>query len=264
MINHFNYTNRQRIAHQQLNFVWVHNNDGVLRFKAEMNLETSNPLPPEAAVFVEAYSGPVVMRFSFGTVANRFHPADTALYDFPPGLKPAFRIKVVDTSVSDRRLVAWTKDVMPLSEEEVQAGRRSIFPVETVELGSVVWNVRLEDNTPVLQLNSAIREPRDITSLAKDSDFISLVYPAAIQRVLDHLLLGPERDNVEPEHDWLVFGRSLSGRPAPNFDDYPDESIEFREDAAKWIQEVIESFCARQSAVEAYIKFRKEAENYNG
>lgn len=262
MINHFNYTGRKRIPQQQINFSWVAGTDAILCFRSALNLELDPPLPPEAAIFVEAYSGPVVMRFHFGTVANITLPADTALYDFPPGLKPAFRVKVVDESSDKRKLLASAEKLIPLSEEEVQAGRRSILPVETVDLGARVWDVRLEDNTPILELNSAIHEPRDITAMAKEPDFISLVYPAAIRRILDHLLLGPEHDNVEPDHDWLTFGLSLAGEAAPNRDDYQDDNG-FGEDVEIWIQGVIQGFCAQQSAVESYIRFRKEAEEHH-
>jgi hypothetical protein len=264
MINHFNYTDRQRIPHQQLQFVWMQHNDGVLRFRAELNLTLARPLPPEAVVVVEAYSGPVVMRFPFGTVGLVQPPVDVALYDFPPGLKPSFRVKVVETSNAERRLLAWAKEITPRMPEDIEAGRRSILPVETVDLGPLVWNIRLEDNTPVLQVNSAIREPRDITTMAKEADFISLVYPAAIRQILDHLLLGPERDNVEPTHDWILFGNTLAGRIAPNPDDYDDESSEFREDVEIWIHEAVKGFCAKQATVEAYVQFRKEAEENHG
>jgi hypothetical protein len=235
----------------------------VLRFQAELDLDGDLALPPDAEVIVEAYSGPVIMRFPFGTVASRTVPADTSLIEFPPGLKPLFRVKVVDSAEGDRRLLAWANAVTPLSPEEVQTGRRSIFPVELVDLGPLIWDVRLEDNTPILQLNAQIREPRDITVIAREPDFIALVYPAAIRRVFEHLLLGPERDNVEADHEWLRFGQVLAGETPPRQEDFSGDDDGFRDEVDAWINEVIKGFCTRQDALSAYVHFRKEADEAN-
>lgn len=262
MIRHFNYTNRQRIPQEQLQFVWKNGDDGFLRFNAVLDLSLPTPLPPDAVVVVEAYSGPVIMRFPFGTVGAPQHPEDTALRDFPPGLKPSFRVKVVETAGASKKLLAWARDIAALTPDDAEAGRRSILPVESVDLGPMVWDVRFENNSPVLQVNSCITQPRHITVMAKEADFLALVYPAAIHRILIHLLLGPSADDVNREHEWLRFGFVLARRPAPDREDFPDADEAFREEVDDWIKEVVRGFCQRQSSVENYIQFRKEAEKY--
>ena len=136
-------------------------------------------------------------------------------------------MKVIDTSDGRRRIAARADDLTPLSPQEIRTGKRSIFPVETLDLGPLVWSVRMEGTKPILQLNSRIRGPRDISSLAKEADFIGLVYPAAIHRVLSYLLLGPERENVEADHEWLLFGAALAGRHAPSEEDYEEHAPEY-------------------------------------
>lgn len=260
MKRHFNYTNRQRIPREQLTFAWLESGDGILKFSAEIKLNLPIPIQPNAEVIVEAHSGPVVMRFPWGTIEKLQVPADTSLTDFPPGLKPLFRVKIIDATDGKQRILARADDISPLSQQEAKSGKRSIFPVETLDLGSLIWNVRFEGTKAILQLNANIKEPRDISTLAKEADFISLVYPAAIHRVLHYLLLGPERENVEADNDWLLFGATLSERHAPNAEDYDMESDDFRTDTEEWISDVVKGFCAKQGVVEAYVQFRKEVE----
>lgn len=264
MIRRFNYTDRQKIPRANVQLAWSDTGDGVLRFQGELDLQFERPLNPAGLVFVEAYSGPVVMRFAFGSVEHREHPADVALTEFPPGLKPLFRVKVVDPA-DDKRLLAWADAVTPLTPDEIKTGRRSILPVETVDLGQRVWDLRIEANTFFLQLNSSIRQP-DITVLAREPDFIGLVYPVVVRQILHHLLLGPEVESVDDDHDWLVFGTQLVGRTAPKRSDdaaklTDDEA--FETDVNEWIQEAVSVFCERQRAAELFIKSKSEAEEQN-
>jgi hypothetical protein len=266
MIRRFNYTDRQKIPRDQVRLAWIVNGSGALKFKGDIDLTLDRPLDPSALIFVEAYSGPVVMRFPCGTVGSPEYPADTTLVDFPPGLKPLFRVKVVDPG-PDRRMLAWADAINPLAPDEVASGRRSILPVEAIDLGPLVWKLRVESNQFRLQLNSAIREPRDITVLAREHDFIALVYPAVIRQVLEHLLLGPERDSVDPDHDWLVFAAQLTGKAAPTREENATDSDEdgaFADQVEEWVEESIAGFCRQQHAVESFVQSKKEAEEASG
>jgi len=266
MIRRFNYTDRQKIPRENVRLAWVVNGAGPLQFRGDIDLSLERPLDPSANVFVEAYSGPVVMRFPFGTVEYPEHPADTSLGEFAPGLKPLFRIKVVDPG-SERLILAWADGVTPLSPEEIESGRRSILHVETVDLGPLVWKLRIDSNQFRLQLNSAIREPRDIALMSREADFIALVYPAVIRQILEHLLLGPERDAVEEDHDWLIFAGLLTGRRAPKLDDEaadPTDDSAFADEVEAWVQEAIEGFCRQQHATERFVQFKKEVEELHG
>jgi hypothetical protein len=258
MIRRFNYTDRLKIPHENIRLAWIDDGSGPLQFRGDLNLELDRLLDPAGRVFVEAYSGPVTMRFPFGTVDLREHPENTRLTDFPPGLKPLFRVRVVDPA-EDRRILAWADAVAPLAPEEIESGRRSILPVETVNLGPKVWNLRIESNRFFLQLNSAIREPHDITVMARDADFIALVYPAVIRQILDHLLLGSESEAVDADHEWLLFAASLAGRPAPVRDD-DSEDGEFLDAVEDWISATVDAFCEQQHAAETFVTFKKETE----
>lgn len=262
MIRHFNYTKRKKIPRDQLRFVWKECAEGPLDFEGDIRLKLEG-LPLDADVVVEAYSGPVIMRFQFGNVSHVEAPEDTRLVDFPPGLKPLLRVKVVSNPGGESRILAWANAVSPLSAEEAKTGRRSIFPVELVDLGPLVWDVRLEDNTPILQLNAKIREPRDISTLSREPDFLALVYPAAIRRVFEHLFNGSESENVESDHPWLKFGRELAKEECPRREKYPDGDDGFLPDVNEWIQKVLCGFCERYDTLGGFVRFRKEWEAGN-
>jgi len=262
MIRRYNYTDRLRIPRENVFLTWLDDKTGTLQFDATINLELERLLDPQGCVFVEAYSGPVVMRFPWGTVAHPQASIATKLTDFPPGLKPLFRVRVVDPG-DERRILAWADRIAPLTPDEIESGRRSILPVETVDLGQRIWNLRIESNTFFLQLNSAIREPQDITVIARDADFIGLVYPAVIRQILAHLLCGPESESVESNHEWLVFATALAGAPPPDINHYQTDD-EFRGKIDDWTDDVIEKFCNQQRAAEMFTKFKKESEVPHG
>lgn len=262
MIRRFNYTDRQKIPREQVSFTWIENHPGPLQFRAEIDLDLPGPLDPTAQIWVEAYSGPVVMRFSFGTIGLRAHPHETELSEFPPGLKPLFRVKVVEAG-EKRRILAWADAITPLSPDEVKSGKRSILPVETLDISPQVWKLRIESNQFRLQLNSAIKEPRPITLLAQETDFIALVYPAVIRQILKHLLLGPEANAVEPDHDWLIFGGSLANAAAPSRaldSEVGAEDEEYVAEVEEWVEAAVCGFCQRQNCAEGFIASKKEAE----
>jgi hypothetical protein len=256
MIRRFNYTNRQRIPRENVRLKLIENGEGPLSIKGEINLNFDTPLNPEALVFVEAYKDSVAMRFYWGTVGNPSCPADTMLTDLPRGLNPLFRIRVVDPT-DEKRLLALADRIRLLTSDEMKSGSRSILPVETVDLGQRVWNLRIHSNTFFLQLNSAIREPRDITVLAREADFIALVYPAVIRQILEHLLLGPEKDFVEENHEWLLYGGQISGEAPPVRSESDEDDESFDESIVAWIDKVVGGFCESRNAKDTFVQFRK-------
>lgn len=261
MIRRFNFTDRRKIPHENLRFWWQTGTDGILQFDCQLNLELDNPLDPAAEVFVEAYSGPVVMRFPFGTVSKIDKPSNRLLMAFPPGEKPLFRVKVVNMSDPMKRLLAWAHAISPLTEEERQSGKRSILPVETVDLGQQIWHLKFEGTQPILQLNALITQPRDITAIARESDFIALVYPAIVRQVLQELHFGEEADSVDWTHDWIQFGSALALQPPPDRDKFVNDDQAWKEHVNQWIDDAVRGFCEQNQAKESFVQFRNDAHN---
>lgn len=262
MIRRFNYTNRHRIPHECIHIVVQEERDAPSSFTASLDLPAEFRLPGDAAVWLEAYSGPAQMRFSFGRAGQIRPPTDTRLSRFRPGEKVLFRVKVVDEKDATHRILAWADKLRPLLPEEAQAGRRSILPVESAELGEQIWALRWNDDVPVLQLNAAFRDPRDITAIARtDADFVALVYPAVIRQILYTLTLTDEipPSGEDEKHPWLEFAEvGLGGGPQPVLREGDEIS---REEVKDWIERAVNGFCRQNAALRRYAEAKGAAAN---
>lgn len=255
MIRNFNYTNRKRILRDNVSFEWIDGKEEEpASFKAKIDLHSAGLLRPDGQVWVEAYSGPIVSRYYFGTVEHRVDPEDTHLSGFPRGLKPFFKVKVVDPDDPRKRLLAFADRIAPAQREEIESGRQSILPVEYVDLGQQIWNLRMDESLdPVLQLNSTITDPVGISTLAKTPEFVALVYPAVIRQILAQLLLENDDPTIAADHDWLKFGSGLSSRTCPDRDSYGDNEDDFLRDARMWIDDVVDGFCRARLTKDSFV-----------
>jgi hypothetical protein len=260
MIRNFNYTDRKRILRDKVSFEWIDGKDeDPASFKAHIDLHSAGLLRPDGQVWVEAYSGSIVSRYYFGTVEHRQDPEDTGLAGFPRGLKPSFKIKVVDPDDPRKRLLAFADKIAPSEREEIESGRQSILPVEYVDLGQQIWNLRMDESLePVLQLNSTITEPVGISTLAKTPEFVALVYPAVIRQILSRLLLETDESSMAADHDWLKFGSSLSTSLCPDRESFGDNEEDFLRDARMWIDEVVDGFCRARLTKDSYVTEKSE------
>lgn len=261
MIRRFNYTDRLRLSSNEIQIlVWEHE-DRPSTFDFGFTPPDQLAGNSSATVWVEAYSGPLQMRFPYGHPRHLQKPPSTALSRFRPGEKVLFRVKVVDESDPFRRILAWADQVRPVTPEEQAAGRRSILPVERAPLGDRVWWLDWRENTPVLQVNESITEPRNITQMARmDPEFISLVYPAVVRQILHTLVLTEEVLPVDDDdgHDWIRLAETqLHAGPLPADTGPRSENIERRE----WVERAVNGFCSVWSARDKYREMKLEEAN---
>ncbi len=255
MIRNFNYTDRKRILRENISFEWIDGKgEEPASFLAKIDLHSAGLIRSDGQVWVEACSGSIVSRYYFGTVEHPEYPEDTRLTSFPRGLKPTFKIKVVDPKDPRKRLLAFADRIAPSEREEIESGRQSILPVEYVDLGQKIWNLRIDDSLmPILQLNSTITDPVGISTLAKSPEFVALVYPAVIRQILSYLLLETEDPSMIAEHDWINYGSNLTARHCPDRDTYGDNEEDFARDARIWIDDVVGEFCNVRLTRDTYV-----------
>jgi len=261
MISRINYTDRKKILRKFIHFI-LNEQDGIPSWDANFLAEEYHQFGEDTEVIIEAYDGPVVMRFNCGPITRFELPDDKTLHRFRPGQRVLFRIKIVDLSDDRRPLLAWANKIQPMLPEEVAAGFRSIFPVSLEDLGEELWKVSWNDNTPHLALNEKVDEPDLRQVVYTDPNFITLVFPSAIRTVLTELLFGdlappetePGETGGEPEHDWINFAANqLGAGPKPNISPEKGETVIA---GKEWIDRAVRNFAHTHSLRAAFIQSR--------
>lgn len=248
MKKRINYTQRQRIPKKNIQISLNKENDKLVNFDANINLQGFN-LPFDAQVFVEAYYRTERKRFHFGTVSNISQPKDTDLSDLGYLDNLDFRIKVVDTSTKYGLILAEADKIKPREEGKEENHIRSILATEfNCDLGNQIWRLNFTHSPPVLELNNKIP---NIRSLAKtDPLFFFYVYPQVVKEVLIYLFLIEEFDPEDPLEDWhsnwfefskKIYPEKLPGKLNPSDPDSKQEIIE-------WINNVTYEFSLNEMA----------------
>lgn len=248
MLRKLNFTERAKIPRANVRVTLRRGDDGVLVFDPQLSFDGVGVVP-SARVFIEAYYRTSFMRFDCGSVEAFAPPDDRRLTDIDGTSVVRFRVKLVDNAANDHRIVAVADDIVVSEEKPERAGRMPLLPVNfTDRLGQQAWRIAFEPNGPVLELNNAIADIKDVAK--HDAAFLALVYPAAVRQVLAQILLVDGQDAHEEGDEWW----NLWLRWAGQFAALPTDADE----APFWIDEVVRAFCARQSLVERWRVARME------
>jgi hypothetical protein len=255
MISRFNYTGRTKLRSQWIR-ITVHE-DSPRRFDAELNFQEGN-FPPDAAVYLEATSSgsATMMRFDFGTVASIAAPPDRVLTDVS-GEHVIFTVKVVDRTQHVGRILGLADGIRPKQDGDGSpTGRRPILPVNPVDLGQRIWKLTYTKNDVYLDVNKHVPEIKEIAR--GNHLFFGLVYPEVIRQILERLLLGeghfePSGDDEDWRDLWLRYGISWHPEKAypPRISRHVDEGA--REEAGRWIEDVVDAFCEQHRVRDAWI-----------
>lgn len=228
-----NYTNRKRIQKSNVKISIIGDEDEEKSFLATLDLKSLD-LPGNATVYIESYHRMMQsQRYVFGTVNKISHPEDTSLglLGFATSIK--FRVFVVD----DKGKIIASAERIGI-EREVK--KTSLLPVDTTDLGDLLWKIKMEgeDGGPVLELNERI--PTIKTIAAHDPRFIHSVYPAVIREILMYMAVYSKIDFRNPDSDWqnnwLLFSERIFTVPPEG------RYSEARDDVIAWINGVIQAF----------------------
>lgn len=253
MKRRFNYTGRKKIPREQITITLNRDAGSVRSFNATIDMNGLN-LPPGVKVYVEAYHRTESKRFDFGTVGKMLSPRDTTLTALAYTESLRFRVLVVDETGQHGLLLVHADRITPISE----AGKKSILPVEFRDLGHQIWLVEYgeQDEAPILILNRNIPNIENITK--SDPQFIMFVYPAVIREVLTHMIFidgvdSPFEPSTDWHGDWLGFARRILPGEGPP-ENLNSREVNFNgEEVEKWINRVVEEFCASRNEWQKYI-----------
>jgi hypothetical protein len=229
-----NFTGRKKIPHSAISVALLPlESSQPLRATASLDIG-SLAFPETAAVVFEAYQRSQGMRFELGTVGNTNIPSEFSLDEIDPGDSVLFRLKVVETSDPQGLLLGAANRVRPESTETPD-GRRSLFPVDTLDLGPETWRVRVTEAGPRLQLH--FRLPQLLTRLEQDPLVQGIILPQALRQVLERLVADPvddETDEIPWKLDWLRYCSETLHMEDPT--DLVDEARE------GWVSDAVRKF----------------------
>lgn len=250
MLRKLNFTERAKVPRTNVRVTLRRDDDGVLVFDPQLSFD-GVAVPPAARVFIEAYYRTSFMRFDCGEVAAFAPPEDRRLTEIDGTSVVRFRVKLVDNSRNDHRIVAVADDIVASEERQDAGGRMPLLPVNFSDaLGQQAWRVAFESNGPVLELNSRIAHVKDVAR--NDAAFFALVYPAAVRQILTQILLVDLHDAHEEGDDWWNHWLRWAARFSSPL---PAEA----EDAPFWIEDVVGAFCSPQSTLDRWRAAREEA-----
>jgi hypothetical protein len=200
-------------------------------------------LPDAAHVFVEAYRQTSWQRFDCGTVAApRPSGPMLLLHDFGTAQGIRFRVRVVEP-VADRapRVLALVDDLRPLAPPAGKGGL-SLLPIEWGEIQSHTWRLEIDEETgPLLRVSRTLVPDRE--AFVGSREFVSLVLPVVLQRVLERALLKAADAELEDTDgwpaDWLGLARGIPGVGAP-----PERGAGpgLSDEEEDWVEDVVEAF----------------------
>lgn len=239
MIRTFNYTGRKPIPKEHVQI-------RLSRTAAEMNFDAllefkDLRFPESARVFVEAYHQSVYMRFDFGTVGSPKVPApeERRLVSFYNGSPVNFRVKIVDESGADGKILGVADAIRPQRDDDLSR-KNPLIPVRIVGgMGQEIWRVVWDAKGPIVELNQEL--PGIKERIIKESRFRSLIMPEVLRTVLAQIVsssLDENEDYTEAAENWFKFAANFYPEKPP-IDDRSITKIQ------EWVQAVVKSFCEK-------------------
>jgi hypothetical protein len=239
MIRKFNYTGRKKIKRDRISISLVEDKP-YKSFTAAFKLKGLG-LADDAVIYIEPYYKSSFMRFSFGTVAKVIPPENTYLTDIPSTNVLQFRVKVVDESGENGKIIAYADNLTP-HKPEANSSRNSILPIDwDHDLNQQLYRVSFRANGPILEINQRLANRKEL--MKKDNVFRSLVLPSVLKEICQKIVATNElfdREDDSWQNQWLKYINEVLhvdtaedlGSPEMNDDDI-----------SEWLDEVVAAFC---------------------
>ncbi len=242
MKRNYNFTGRKKIDLKNIQIILNRTGDVVNSFDAQLDLNKMD-LPATARIVIEAYHRADLLRFDFGTIAQINKPANTDLSAFSNIDHILFRILVEEGDTGS--ILAAADRVKAVNDLESESQKKSIMPVQFKDLGQQIWVVSYDGDQPILMLNSKVPSIKE--DCRHNPAFFFFVFPPVIRDILSHIFLyGNTSVDDDPDEDWQKDWITFSRKILPNYE-LPENAN--KDDKLKWINLVIEEFCASNPEV---------------
>jgi hypothetical protein len=160
------------------------------------------------------------------------------------------------------RILAVADKISARRTEQESANRQFLLPVDFADLGNTIWQLDLEGDIPILQLNKSLENIREIAR--SDSFFLSLIYPEVVRQVLHKIVVEDDYTDADADGEddwmsgWLKFAIEMLGRrvlpPSGRSEPIIQEKL-------KWIDDVVEAFSSKHQVLEKFVKAQKALES---
>ncbi len=236
----FNYTGRRKIERRDVS-ITLREDRGTWVFDADLRLAEYR-FPRNAEIWVEAHRQNLWMQFCWGTISSMRPPADRRLleFDVPDGL--LFRVRVVHpVGPEHHKLLGEADGIHFVKAGESSDLRRPLLEPVPDTLDQLLWKLDFDTDPPKLLVNKDAKPSwRD---LARSPQFIALVYPEVLYRVLIQALTGDEAWTEDDDEggwkaDWVAFAKRIGGMGSVP----PSDQEQERE---AWIEEAVAAFARR-------------------
>ena len=235
----FNYTGRHNILRKDIS-ISIRPENNTWAFDAELKL-AHYKFPHNAEVWVEAHRQNLWMQWTWGTISAMRVPANRLLteFDVPDGV--LFRVRVVlPPGQENHKLAGEVDGIQPVKAGEADDRRRHLIVPVPDALDQELWKLDLEHEPPQLLVNRDAKP--SWKELARSPQFIALVYPEVLRRILAKILIeddwSEDNEDVDWQSDWIRFARNLGGLPT-----LPLPGL--KQEREMWIDEAVATFARR-------------------
>lgn len=236
-----NFTNRAKIDLDKIDLRLVRQEDRI-RLTGEVDLSGLS-LPRDFRVVVETYRQTYreVLEATTTQSTRAVFSGDFEAFGAIESLLCV--VKVLGLGAEQGKILAWAEKIRP-TVEGAASGAESLLPMDTADLGQLIWRLDVSEDLPTLVINSAIDGWREF---AREPRFQWLIMPEVLRGV--GRWLSPRLDDAEDGSDttakaWLDFIRDLGVEP----DDY-----EGSETDEQWIDEAVMKFAERNGFTDALL-----------
>jgi len=243
MIRKFNYTNRLPIKRDRIQISLTKEN----RYKSfDAVLEIKDlGVPEESKIYIEPYFKTNQMRFDFGTVGEILQPKDRRLIDLLATDLIYFRIKIIDESKKNGRILAMVSGIQPVELKKEPAKKRAILSVNfDAELGQRLFSIEFDniEDVPILEIN---RKLKSRSELVRSDLFLSTIFPSVVKEIATEIVFDSDYNWTDEDDCWqgywlkyfkINLGLSLI-KPSLEAD---------YEERREWLEAVVDVFCATQ------------------
>ncbi len=235
----FNYTGRKKIERRDVS-ITLREDRGALVFDADLRL-SGYKFPRIAEVWLEAHRQNVWMQFAWGTISALRQPTDRKLTEFEVADGILFRVRVVQPQGNEHHKLLGEADGLHFVKAgEASDRQRPLLRADPDTLDHLLWKLDMESDPPRLLVNKDAKP--SYNEVARSPQFISLVYPEVLRRLLTEALIEKEWTEDDDEggwtSDWMRFARNL-GTP------WPPPPPDSEPECVGWVEEAVAAFALR-------------------